>query len=225
MKWAIVLAILIIVGLTFYYYLNNRKEQSTSWSPSPGELIDSRINLRYIKAFFTSQECQHLISLAKNKFKRSKVVSNTTVNSNSDRTSYSHYLDRQQDLIVKNIEQRVAQTTNVSSVHIEPMQVVRYLEGQEFRPHHDWFHPDYCKNGGKQRRYTFFVYLNSIPEGGETVFPLLDKSFKPVEGDALFWENCTSDTDCNKDSLHQGKSPVGKIKYGLNIWVTLRPYT
>lgn len=73
-----------------------------------------------------------------------------------------------------------------------------------------------------QRQYTFFVYLNDVENGGETVFPKLNLSFKPQRGLSLFWENCKDLTTCDELNLHKGNSTINGIKYGLNIWVNFK---
>jgi prolyl 4-hydroxylase len=121
---------------------------------------------------------------------------------------------------VSGIERRAAQLVGADQSQVERLQTVRYLPGQQFEQHHDWFQPEYRDTIQNQREHTLFVYLNDVEgEGGETDFPLLNRSFKPRRGDALFWRNCTSTDHCHRESLHQGKAPVSDTKYGLNIWV------
>lgn len=78
-------------------------------------------------------------------------------------------------LLMKSIEERIADATGVPIEHGEPCQLLRYTHGQEYK-----LHPDFLsradgaelRNGG-QRIATFIVYLNTVPEssGGATLFP------------------------------------------------------
>ena len=80
--------------------------------------------------------------------------------------------------------QRVARLTNTNLSKVEQLQLVRYRDNEQYHPHHD-------ASEEHKRLYSFFVYLNDIPEGhgGETKFPYLNLSFRPKIGDALFWTN------------------------------------
>lgn len=189
-----------------------------------GTLIDPTIDLRYIPSFLTQDECDHLISLSKDKFARSQVITGTDTSATTDaRTSHSHNLSKAHDITVSSIERRTAELLGADLSQVEGLQTVRYLPGQQFEQHHDWFQPDYRAVVKNQREHTLFVYLNDVHgEGGETDFPLLRRSFKPKRGDALFWRNCTGVDQCHTESLHQGKAPVDDTKYGLNIWVRFR---
>ena len=65
--------------------------------------------------------------------------------------------------------------------------------------------------------------MNDVKNGGHTKFPLLNLSFKPKKGYALFWQNCSKPDICFQQNLHQGEPPINEIKYGLNIWVNFYP--
>ena len=185
-----------------------------------GDLKNDTIQLRYIPNLLTPEECNHLISVAKDGLKRSCVVNDTKANDYDDnRTSYSFYFDKGHDDVVKRIENTISSMLGVSTDNIEALQVVRYEDGQQFKEHYDWFYKPYRNKINNQRQYTFFVYLNDVHTGGETVFPKLNLSFSPKQGHALFWENCSSFYDCHDKSIHQGKPPIGETKYGLNIWI------
>ena len=110
--------------------------------------------------------------------------------------------------------QRVARLTNTNLSKVEQLQLVRYRDNEQYHPHHD-------ASEEHKRLYSFFVYLNDIPEGhgGETNFPYLNFSFRPKIGDALFWTNFTSDGQKDLDVIHSGEPLLQGEKFGLNIWV------
>lgn len=171
-----------------------------------------------IRAFVTPDERRHLIALAEGRMKRSM-----TVDSKEDpsRTSYTAHLRKSEDETVERIEKRVCELTNLPWAFLEPLQVVRYSKGQQYRPHHDYFKsvgPD-----DAQRTTSVFVYLQSVSEscGGATFFPKLNMRFKPASGDALMWSNVKQGDVATPDpsTLHGGE-PVtcDEVKYGLNVW-------
>ena len=58
----------------------------------------------------------------------------------------------------------------------ETLQGQRYAVGQQFKPHHDFFHTEQSywqkeKPRGGQRSWTGMIYLNEPERGGETNFP------------------------------------------------------
>ncbi len=211
--------ILLIITFILYYF-TIRKNIVNKNKIMVGELLHDSINLRYLNNFITADDCIHLIELAKDNMHRSRVISDGKEGLNPDRTSYSYYLPKSGDNIIKNIEKKVAELTKTNINKIEALQVVRYQEGQEFKAHYDWFTPDYTPQlNHNQRQYTIFVYLNDDFDEGETEFSKINKKIKPKKGDAAFWENCSDHTTCFNEALHQGKPPKNGIKYGLNIWV------
>lgn len=212
MRWLVVLIILLF---SIWYVCTPR------FVPHVGDSIDDSINLQYITNFLTPDECNYLISISDNKFFPSSVITKGYDNVNNTRTSQSFYLV--DDPVGNKIKEKVALMCKVPIENIEGLQIVKYEDGQEFKPHHDFFQPDYKLIRNNQRRYTFFVYLNDVANGGETYFPELDQKFNPQQGNAIFWENCTDEDTCFQASLHQGLAPKGEVKYGLNIWIDFKP--
>ena len=74
-----------------------------------------------------------------------------------------------------------------SETHVkqgEPLQVLRYRPGQEYRPHFDAIGDE-----DNQRVLTFLVYLNEDYEGGETEFIATGFKVKGKKGDGLLFRN------------------------------------
>ncbi len=218
--------IFIFIIFVIYYYDDNHNLKkleplNNNNIPIPiiGEIHDEKIGLQSIPNFLTYYECNHLIYLAINNFSRSTIINGNSDEYDKNRTSSSYYIPKSYDEIVKKIENKVSLLINMPITNIERLQVVRYKNGEEFKPHFDWFHEPYRSKINNQRIYTFFVYLNDVEQKGETVFPNINKSFKPVKGTSLFWKNCESINLCYDEALHQGKAPKNQEKYGLNIWV------
>ncbi len=225
--WLTILIVIIIILLIILLYWTFKINQVNPTQPAEkfsfGRTIDDRIGLRYINNFLSSEECDHLVELSKDKFAPSKVINHDHDDVGHDRTSKSYYIPKSNDDIIKGIENRVSKMTGQPVSHIEGLQVVRYFPGDYFKAHYDWFHPPYRQKIKNQRLYTFFVYLNDVEDGGETEFPNLQQKFKPKKGHALFWQNCTSIDDCFNLSLHQGSELRKGMKLGLNIWINFKP--
>ena len=84
-------------------------------------------------------------------------------------------------------KQNAMQVSHIPEENGEGMQVLHYVNGQKYEPHHDYFHDTVNpqKSNGGQRVATMLMYLTTVDEGGETVFP---NSAEKVTGDQ--WSDC-----------------------------------
>lgn len=200
--------------------------------------VHSNPNVFEIDNFLTDTELEHIGRIVAAKFARSGGFQSSKVNTEDDailgvenefRTSTTMWLNKQQDTITRNIEARAAGLLGYASTHSEPLQIVHYTEGQFFDTHHDV--GTLMEDGSVEalpplRVATFFVYLNSLPEGcGCTTFPALNggKGFacQPVRGKALLF--CNLNEDCSPDvaTVHKAMPVEGGIhKFGMNIWIS-----
>jgi len=127
------------------------------------------------------------------------------------------------DPLVAVINRRICALTGLDPAHGEPMQGQRYLVGQEFKPHTDFFEPDgadfatYCSNSG-QRTWTAMIYLNEPEGGGGTRFKAIGKTIQPETGKLLAWNNLLPDSSPNPATLHQGMKVRRGTKYVLTKW-------
>ena len=64
------------------------------------------------------------------------------------------------------------------------------------------------------RIMTFMIYLSDVEIGGNTVFPQVDLSIKPIKGSALLWFNISPRMHFDSRLLHIGCPVV----YG-NKWI------
>ena len=130
---------------------------------------------------------------------------------------------------VRGAIQRAAYLSGLLPSHAEPAQVVRYLPGQRYEPHFDWFDPTSEKTfavktaSGGQRVTTTLVYLVEPELGGHTVFPRLRRGFEPVVGEALIWWNVGKDGREDSMTLHAGEPVIRGEKWALNLWLREKP--
>lgn len=143
------------------------------------------------------------------------------------RTSHSGVLNPR-DSLVRRLQRRIDAVLGFERTHGEMLQGQRYLRGQEFKPHTDWFPQDSPgweaeKENGGQRAFTAMVYLNDVTDGGETDFPLLDLAVTPRRGVLLVWNNADRNGVPNPLTLHAG-NPLGSgAKYVVTRWYRCRP--
>ncbi|KAI9599064.1 hypothetical protein BDF19DRAFT_429979, partial [Syncephalis fuscata] len=136
--------------------------------------------------FLQPGEAEHIIELAKPIMGRSRVIGPDEYS--EDRTSSND--------IVKCIEERASQITNISVENTESLQVVWYTK----------------------RYTTFLVYLNEPTEGGGTLFTELDFEVMPKKNAALFWYNVNFNEVEDERTMHGGSPVEDGEKYAINIW-------
>ena len=165
--------------------------------------------------------------MAKDRFVTSTVYStNSGSIDKSARSSSCAYFKRGENNLIKSIEDKVASSLNISLDQIEPLQIVKYEKGQEYKYHYDYFgkETDQILN---QRVYSILVYLNDLDEvdGGSTHFPLYKIRTYPYKGRAVGWNNLNPDGKENSLTLHAGESILSdKVKYVLTIWTRKSNY-
>jgi prolyl 4-hydroxylase len=138
------------------------------------------------------------------------------------RTSYSCHLNRW-DPDVARIEARMSDTLGIDNDHAETMQGQRYQVGQEFKSHHDFFHPgqsywDLEGPKGGQRSWTAMIFLNDVEDGGATEFPHLGIGIRPLAGTMLMWNNMKPDGTLNYKTLHTGTPVKAGVKHIITKW-------
>ena len=130
---------------------------------------------------------------------------------------------------VQRVEALLAQLSGIDPAFGEPLQGQRYAEGQEFKPHTDYFTPGggdferYCARSGN-RTWTFMIYLNDVLAGGATRFKVAGKTFQPEAGKLLCWNNRLPDGGVNPATLHHGMKVRKGVKYVITKWYRERPW-
>lgn len=147
------------------------------------------------------------------------------------------------------------QGLSVPRSHLEPLQLVKYSPGEHYHFHTDWFtDPAHSvASVGGNRISSFFAYVKADNvTGGGTNFPMLEVpnggtggggesewcrfidcdepwengvTFKPIEGNAVYWENMHVDGSGQGDqrTLHAGLPVTSGEKIGMNIWTRQAP--
>jgi prolyl 4-hydroxylase len=199
-------------------------------------VVSTDPKIAIVPGFLTPDECETLITLAESiGFTRSLVgrgsystdtddKSSSFENQFSDnRTSSSvHLSPTLYTTLLAPIKHRLSALIKMPTEHLEDLILVKYEEGQFFKPHHD----------GLFRPYTVFIYLNDLPPdgGGETRFPQLGLRIRPRKGAAVVWKNSmdvesplgTIRTVEDTRLVHEALPPVG-VKYGVNCFFNEHP--
>ncbi|WP_116089513.1 prolyl hydroxylase family protein [Sphingomonas crusticola] len=187
--------------------------------PRSTRLPTERFELYIVRDFLTPEECAQLIALIDANRIPSPVVSDDPVP--AYRTSETCYLYPADPVAA--VEARLDRLTGIDAVQGELLQGQRYAVGQEFKPHHDFFHTNqlYWREQviiGGQRTWTAMAFLNEPEAGGQTNFPSAGIMIAPKPGNLLVWNNMDALGSPNEVSLHQGMPVELGVKYILTKW-------
>ena len=181
----------------------------------------AKVQLYVLAGFMSDGECDELVALIDQHLRPSTI----TLPSDDKyfRTSRTSDLSLVHSPIVSGIDVKIARALGISPAYSEGIQAQRYDVGHEFKPHTDYFEPgtdEYAQHGGAKgnRTWTFMVYLNGVEGGGATHFVALDRSFSPVKGTALAWNNLRADGTVNPDTLHAGLPVSAGHKVIITKW-------
>jgi len=154
----------------------------------------------------------------------------------------------ERDEVVKCIEDRARKFQGWRpGLFIERLRTQRYGIGGHYGYHFDW--SGGMRGRGADRVSTFMVYVEANCTGGGTEFPKLERpvsrnwcrfiecddkgevegeerqgvTFKPIQGNAVYWENLRADGSGYPETWHAGNPVTSGSKIGLNIWSWYRP--
>jgi prolyl 4-hydroxylase len=169
------------------------------------------------KQLIGENERAYLVKKAEPYLRRSVVVDRATGRTlaHPDRKSDNMLFGvGNEDLVISALRRRVAAFCGVDVVQTEPLQIIRYGVGDEFRPH-----LDAVPAGEKQRIMTALVYLTDDYEGGETRFIKSGLTFRGEAGDVLMFRNADSQGRADPLSEHAGLPVRRGTKIVLSCWI------
>lgn len=179
--------------------------------------IPTYTNPKIIKTVLTNDECDHIKQVASKKLHASTVSKSRNIDE-TIRKSETAWIKASEDPVVDKLIRKCVSMTDRPLSNCEDLQVLKYEPGGFYKPHQDAFPDD--KN---KRMYTFIIALNDEYEGGETVFPNINKSYRLEKGNALFFNTLNNYECMTKKALHGGASVTSGEKWVCNLWI--RKYT
>ena len=179
----------------------------------------------------SEEECSQMIEASRRKLQRSTVVNAATgaYDVHPDRTSSGTHFERHENELIARIESRIAELLDSPEENGEPIQVLHYTPGAEYKPHHDYFDPAQPGNDkvlamGGQRVATLIMYLNHVEAGGSTVFPSLGIDVLPRRGSAVYFAYCNDSGETDARTLHGGSPVAAGEKWIATKWLRQRCY-
>lgn len=191
-------------------------------SPPRPRLLSATPHVAVCQSFMTRNECAYLGERAHPHLTRSVVVdpaSGKLIPHPVRNSSGTHFGIFDEDLVVNAINRRLAALSGTSPGNGEPLQVLQYVPGDEYRPHMDALPAE-----PNQRVITILVYLSDGYAGGETFFPQTGLSFRGEVGDALLFRNTTADGRSDPASLHAGLPVTQGTKLIASRWIREQPF-
>jgi prolyl 4-hydroxylase len=176
-------------------------------------------------------ECDEMVRLATPKLTRSTVVNAATgaYDVHEARTSRGTHFERGENELVCRIEARISELTSLPIENGEPIQILHYLPGAEYKPHFDYFDPKLTGNEkvlamGGQRIATVVMYLNDVESGGSTVFPEIGLDVLPHKGNAVFFAYSSERGELDTRTLHGGSPVSTGEKWIATKWIRVGAY-
>lgn len=181
------------------------------------EVLSPDPSIEMVRSLFSADECAWLMKRAEPLLQPSAIVDPATRRPvpHPFRTSWGmNFGPTEEDLVVNALNRRLAQATGTEPGWGEPLHILRYASGQEYRPH-----LDALPAATNQRIVTALVYLNEGYEGGETHFPELDVKVRGGTGDVLVFRNALPDGRADTRMRHAGLPVTSGEKWLATRWI------
>lgn len=185
-------------------------------------IVHDTPHIERLPQFLAADECRYLAQLALPRLAPSVVFDPRTGQQRQDpvRTASSAgFPFVSEDPVLHAINRRIAAATATRYEQGEPLQVLSYETGQEYKLHSD------ALPGGStnQRAATFLVVLSEGFSGGATAFPRLGLELKGEPGDGLFFLNTDSQGQPEPAMWHAGMPVTQGCKLMLSKWIREQP--
>lgn len=197
----------------------------------PGQTLNSAPRIVRHHHIFTRTTCDYLAASAWPMLRRSRIFDPNTGVAREDvhRRAYNASISAaMMDLPFLHVYSRMAALSGCDIDLAEPLSILLYHSGDEYRAHFDFFAEDGAIASAEiasrgQRKATTLLSLNSEYEGGHTHFNRLNLSWRGEAGDALSFDNLTGDGEGDPQSLHSGGVVTSGWKALASLWLRERP--
>ncbi len=187
------------------------------------DIVSAEPYIAVFPGLFSPAECRYLMLLGTPWMERAMVIDEATGQGvidairDADTSSFPHLAE---DLVVQAFNRCIAAATLTETGWGEPLTILRYAPGQQYRPHHDAGGSDL----GGMRQLTALIWLNNDFEGGETHFPNIDVTVRGALGDMLVFRNTTDDGQPDPRMLHAGLPVTSGVKWMASRWIRSENY-
>jgi len=194
--------------------------------PAPERLAESPDVVRF-PGLIDAATCAWLIAAAKAALAPSLIVDPLSGAARPDpvRRAYAmSFGPLDEDLVVSAVADRIAAVSGTDRAAAEPLAVLAYAPGGEYRPHLDTI-----PGLANQRAVTVLTYLNDDFTGGATIFPDAGTAagrdsgltITPRTGDAIVFRVADGDGRPLANARHAGAPVTQGVKYLCSRWIRL----
>ena len=199
-------------------------EEGDPKSLPPQERLSDRPEVIAFRAFLSPDECRYLIDAAAPAFQPAAV-------GHVAGGMGGHVVPRirtcdvaafpwvAENPVIHAINRRIAAASGTAADWGEPLQILRYRPGQEFKPHRDC-----TEDIENQRVWTMLIYLNDGYTGGETEFLQTGLKVRGNTGDALLFRNADDAGRPDMSTLHAGLPVLTGEKFLASRWIRQKRY-
>lgn len=177
--------------------------------------------VQLVPKLLSQNECLYLAMAAEPYLQPATVIDNASGKPvrNPIRTSHTAvFTPPLENLVVHALNRRLAVVTGTRVEQGEPLQVLRYAVGQEYK-----MHIDAVPSFDNQRVLTALVYLNDAYDGGETRF-VGGGTVRGSHGTALIFRNVDADGRPDKQAAHCGMPVTKGFKLLASRWIRQKPF-
>ena len=194
--------------------------------PAPERLAESPDVVRF-PGLIDAATCAWLIAAAKAALAPSLIVDPLSGAARPDPVRRAHAMSfgpLDEDLVVSAVADRIAAVSGTDRAAAEPLAVLAYAPGGEYRPHLDTI-----PGLANQRAVTVLTYLNDDFTGGATIFPDAGSgagrgaglTITPRTGDAIVFRVADAGGRPLAIARHAGAPVTQGVKYLSSRWIRL----
>ena len=209
----------VAVQLAFLDHVQCRERVKSA----PRQLVSADPHIEVVQGLFSPEECRY-IQLLGNPWMEPSMVYAADGGRMLDPYRDSDNMvvtPMAEDLVVQAINHCIAEASGTDYGCGEPLHVLRYRPGQQYRPHHDAL----AQVPVEKRRFaTALIYLNDAYEGGETQFPEIGVTVRGAVGDMLIFHNLTADRQPDPRMTHAGLPVTRGEKWLASRWIRVGDY-
>jgi prolyl 4-hydroxylase len=202
--------------------LAKRMRSATSYGKVAVEQLCEAPSIRSVRKLLEQDECQYIMAMAAPHLQPSFVIDPRTGQRipHPVRTSSGmSFGPTQEDLVIHDINRRIAAVTGTQADWGEPLHILNYAPGQQYRPH-----IDALPATANQRYWTVLIYLNDGYGGGQTRFDTLGIEFSGRQGDALIFRNVDESGMPDPRTRHAGLPVTNGTKWLATRWIRQARY-
>ena len=194
---------------------------ATEPGPQTGRLLCESPHIRSVQGLLSEAECRYLIEKSERHLQPSFIrhpVTGQRVPHPTRTSMGTAFGPNLEDAVVRRINRRLAALTATQLACGEPLHMLRYTSGQEYKPH-----VDTIAGESNQRAWTVLLYLNDGYAGGATRFDLLGLDHVGTPGDALVFGSLDAQGRPDPRTRHAGLPIQAGVKWLATRWIRQRP--